>query len=138
MKITIPIILALVAAAIAIWAITQNTTMQTPSESPPPETVSIDQALERIGADCYGSNQTKTCTFAGVEYRLDYVSNWDADQKLRNQACEQGYINDRLNILTDSKSWTLGTNHQAYLRTLHEALQTTRTRFTIVPYSINR
>jgi len=138
MKLTMPIILALAAIALAIWAITQNTTMQTPSESPPPETVSIDQALKRIGADCYGSNQTKTCTFAGVQYRIDYVSDWAANQTLRNKACEQGYINNRLNILSDGKSWTLGTNHQADLRTLHEALQTTGTRFTIVPYCINR
>ena len=133
-----PIILALAAIALAIWAIIQNTTMQTPTESPPPETVNIDQALERIGADCYGSNQTKTCTFADVKYWLDHINNWAADQEMRNQACEQGYINNRLNILSDGKSWTLGTNHQADLRTLQEALQTTGTKVMIMPYCINR
>jgi len=135
MKLTANII-ALVAAALAIWAITQNTTMQAPSESPPPETVSIDQALMRAGADCYGSNQTKTCIVAGVEYRLDYVSNWTADQALRNQACEQGYINDRLNILSDGKTWTMSTDHQANLRSMHEALQATGTQVMIMPYCI--
>jgi hypothetical protein len=85
------------------------------------EPVTIEVALDAIGADC---DMPPHCTWRGTTFSLDIPADWQQSADLRQQACDQGYVNTGYLIATDGESWFAAAAYNEDTRALASALQT--------------
>lgn len=74
--------------------------------------MSLSSAQELIGMECIGSDVSQECIWNDTKYGFLVPGNWENDRALRIEACEQGYINERYNIVTDKKTWYATANFE--------------------------
>jgi hypothetical protein len=95
-----------------------------PSTTPSNEPGTIETALDAIGADCDKPLRVETdCTWKGVAFTLDSPADWQQTADLRQQACDQGYVNTGYLIATDGESWFAAADYNQDTRALAIALQ---------------
>ena len=118
---------------------TKSTKEQTSSNTQQKETqeekISLEDAISTIGMDCKSSGAIESeCTWNGKKYTLTKPSDWSKDESLRNQACDQGYINANYQILSDGSSFHFTTDFNEDLPTLETALNDASIDAKVIPY----
>ena len=87
------------------------------------QTIVLEDAIKKIGMVCSGPDFEAECTWEGLKYTLSKPSDWSRDIKLRQQACDQGYINTGYLIVSDKSTWTISTDQNSDSVKLADALK---------------
>lgn len=74
--------------------------------------MNLEEAQTKIGMECIGSDASMECTWNETEYGFMIPADWEDDRAKRIQACEQGYINDGYNMVTDGETWYATANFE--------------------------
>lgn len=105
-----------------------NDTSQSPApkevavEAVKQKVVSLEDAYKKIGMECKGPDFQAKCSWNGVSFTISKPSDWDKDVKLRNKACDEGYIDPQYLLVSDNKSWHISTDYHKDTVSLSEAL----------------
>lgn len=124
------IVLAFVALVGIAWIVFGNfsdttntvTTEQSAVNETQKEVMTLSVAQETIGMECEGSNVGMDCKWNEIEYGFLVPASWENDQTKRVQACDQGYINESYNMVSDGSTWYATTNFEKDNTTLVGAL----------------
>lgn len=84
--------------------------------------ISLEDAYRKIGMECKGPDFQAKCSWNGVSFTISKPSDWDKDVKLRNKACDEGYIDPQYLLVSDNKSWHISTDYHKDTVNLSEAL----------------
>lgn len=76
------------------------------------ENMDLSEAQEKIGMTCVGSDVGMDCEWNNTEYSFLIPVSWENDRAKRIQACQEGYINEGYNIVSDGESWYATTDYE--------------------------
>ncbi len=88
-----------------------------------PEEMTISKALNEIGATC--DDLITKCTYNGVEYSVNIPTDWINEVSLRQQACDDGYVNANYVLISDGETWYISANYDEEREALKTALLAT-------------
>ncbi|MFW6026760.1 MAG: hypothetical protein ACOCRX_10505 [Candidatus Woesearchaeota archaeon] len=94
----------------------------------------LEEAQEKIGMKCIGSEASMDCDWNDAEYSFFRPEDWEEDRKDRIRACDEGWINEEYNMVTDGSTWHATTDYEEGNAALQEAFSDIGFDSEIVPY----